>query len=143
RVRIALSDNRNKVVAVADAAATARDHGVEQVEQSLKVRRPHLWNGKADPYLYTLSVELSSKDGRLLDRVSFPFGIRIFKVDPDKGFFLNDKPYPLRGVATHQDFQDKGWGTTKKEKDISYALIREIGASSVRFSHYPYAQYEY
>jgi beta-galactosidase len=142
-VRIALSDNRNRIVAVADATATARDHGVEHVEQSLKVRRPHLWNGKADPYLYTLSVELSSKDGRLLDRVSFPFGIRTFRIDPDKGFFLNGKPYPLHGVATHQDFQDKGWGTTSTEKDLNYTLIREIGANTVRFSHYPYAQHDY
>jgi beta-galactosidase len=143
RVRTALSDNRNRVVAVTDATATATAHGAAQVEQLLKVRQPHLWNGKADPYLYTLSVELSSKDGRLLDRVSFPFGIRTFRVDPDKGFFLNGKPYPLHGVATHQDFQDKGWGTTTKEKDINYALIGEIGANTIRFSHYPYAQYDY
>ena len=143
RIRTALSDSRNRVVAVSDAMATATANGVAQLEQSLTVSYPHLWNGKADPYLYTLSVELSSKDGRLLDRVSFPYGIRIFKVDPDRGFFLNGKSYPLRGVATHQDFQDKGWATTKKEKDISYALIREIGANAVRFSHYPYAQYDY
>ncbi len=75
--------------------------------------------------------------------MSFPFGIRTFKVDPGRGFFLNGKSYPLHGVATHQDFQDKGWATTKKEKDINYALIREIGANAVRFSHYPYAQYDY
>jgi beta-galactosidase len=143
RVRTALSDNRNRIVAVADATATATAHGAAQVEQSLKVSRPHLWNGKAGPYLYTLSVELSSTDGQLLDRVSFPFGIRTFRIDTDKGLFLNGKPYPLHGVATHQDFQDKGWGTTPKEKDINYALIREIGANAVRFSHYPYAQYDY
>jgi beta-galactosidase len=143
RMRAALRDSRNRVVAATVATATATANSVAQVEQSLKVSHPHFWNGKTDPYLYMLSIELSSGDGRLLDRVSFPYGIRTFKVDPDKGFFLNGKPYPLRGVATHQDFQDKGWGTTKKEKDISYALIREIGANAVRFSHYPYAQYDY
>jgi beta-galactosidase len=143
RIRTALSDSTNRVVAFTDATAMATADGVAQVEQSLTVSHPRLWSGKADPYLYTLSVELTSNDGRLLDRVSFPYGMRTFRVDPDKGFFLNGKPYPLRGVATHQDFQDKGWGTTKKEKDISYALIREIGANSVRFSHYPYAQYDY
>jgi beta-galactosidase len=141
RVRAALSDSRHRVVAVTDATAMA--NGEAQVEQSLRVSYPHLWNGKVDPYLYTLSVELRSTQGRLLDRVSFPFGIRTFKVDPDKGFFLNGRSYPLHGVATHQDFEDKGWATTKKEKDINYALIREIGANAVRFSHYPYAQYDY
>jgi beta-galactosidase len=103
RIRAALSDSRNRVVAVSDATATATANGVAQVEQSLKVSHPHLWNGKADPYLYTLSVELSSTQGRVLDRVSFPFGIRTFKVDPGKGFFLNGRSYPLHGVATHQD----------------------------------------
>ena len=122
---------------------TAAASIVAEADQSLRLRNPHLWNGKADPYLYTLSVEVSTTDDRQLDRVSFPYGIRTFKVDAEKGFFLNGKSYPLRGVATHQDFQDKGWGTTNKEKDASYALIREIGANAVRFSHYPYAQYDY
>jgi beta-galactosidase len=143
RITTALSDSRNRVVAVSDATVTATANGAAQVEQSLTVSHPHLWNGKADPYLYTLSVELRSKNARLLDRVSFPYGIRTFKVDPGKGFFLNGRSYPLHGVATHQDFEDKGWATTKMEKDINYALIREIGANAVRFSHYPYAQYDY
>lgn len=143
RIRLALSDRNNRVVAVTDAAATATANGATQIDQSLKVSHPHLWNGKTDPYLYTLSVELRPTHGGVLDRVSFPFGIRTFKIDPVKGFFLNGRSYPLHGVATHQDFQDKGWATTKKEKDINYALIREIGANAVRFSHYPYAQYDY
>jgi beta-galactosidase len=142
-IRAVLTDRRNKVVAAELAQTNPAADGVVRVEQSLRISNPHLWNGKAGPYLYMLSVELTSKDGKLLDRVSFPYGIRTFQVDPERGFFLNGKSYPLRGVATHQDFQDKGWGTTTNEKDINYALIREIGANAVRFSHYPYAQYDY
>lgn len=38
-----------------------------------------------------------------LDMVSQTVGFRSYAVDPDKGFFLNDKHLKLRGVAKHQD----------------------------------------
>jgi len=142
-VKALLTDNKNKIVATSLAQVNGAEAGLVKLEQALRVTAPHLWNGNADPYLYILSVELVSKDGRLLDRVSFPYGIRTIKVDPEQGFLLNGKSYPLHGVAMHQDFQDNGWGLTKKEKDLNYSLIREIGANAIRFSHYPHAQYDY
>lgn len=71
-----------------------------EVEQT--ITNVHLWNGRKDPHLYTMHAELK-KNGTVVDERSTRFGCRTFKVDPEKGFFLNGEHYPLRGVSRHQD----------------------------------------
>ena len=106
------------------------------------VKDPHLWNGRADPYLYHAVVELRSDDGAS-DSVEQPLGLRFYHVDPDKGFFLNGKPYHLHGVNRHQDRLDKGWAISQADQDEDIALIKEIGATVVRCSHYEQSDYFY
>jgi beta-galactosidase len=103
---------------------------------------PHLWNGQRDPYLYQLTVEI--RDGqRLTDRVTQPLGLRFFRVDPDRGVFLNGRHYPLHGVNRHQDRLDKGWAIGPAEHDEDFKLIQELGCTAVRLAHYQHAQYFY
>lgn len=97
---------------------------------------PHLWDGINDPYLYTAEVTLQDSG----DHTAVSFGIRSYFVDPQKGFFLNHKPYPLRGVSRHQDRQGMGWAISQKEHAEDLALIQELGANSVRLAHYQHAQ---
>ena len=95
----------------------------------------HLWDGVEDPYLYTATARLESGD-----EVCTRFGCRTFAVDPDKGFFLNGRSYPLRGVSRHQDWAGLGNALTHKEHAEDMAIIREIGANTVRLAHYQHAQ---
>ena len=104
--------------------------------------KPHLWDGRNDPFLYEVSAELI-KRASIVDKISTRFGIRTFKVDPDKGFFLNGKPYPLRGVSRHQDRLDKGWAISKRDHREDMELIKEIGANTIRLAHYQHDQYFY
>ena len=67
------------------------------------IENVHLWDGVDDPYLYTATAKLDSGD-----EISARFGCREFKCDPEKGFFLNGRSYPLRGVSRHQDLKGKG-----------------------------------
>ena len=108
----------------------------------LTIEKPHLWNGVFDPYLYCCVAELWV-DGECVDYVNQKFGIRSFYVDSKKGFFLNGKPYPLRGVCRHQDRKGIGNALTKAHHDEDFALIREVGANSVRLAHYQHDQYVY
>lgn len=109
-----------------------------ELSQRLRVSQPHLWNGRADPYLYQVAVEL--RDGRrAIDRVVQPLGIRSFSMDADKGFFLNGKHLPLHGVSRHQDRQAKGWALSEADHDEDMALIAEMGANTVRGAHYQHA----
>jgi beta-galactosidase len=103
---------------------------------------PHIWNGVEDPYLYEMSVELI-KNGSVVDTVSQKYGIRSFYVDPQKGFFLNGKSYPLHGVARHQDRLDKGWAILKEDHKQDMELIKEIGANTIRLAHYQHDRYFY
>ncbi len=97
----------------------------------------HLWDGLKDPYLYTAEAEFGG------DTVSARFGCRKFEIDAQKGFLLNGRCYPLRGVAAHQDH--KGTGSTAVREKIAedIDLILEIGANTVRLAHYQHPQAMY
>lgn len=107
---------------------------------SVHLENPHLWNGRKDPYLYSVTAELLDADGLTLDEVTQRFGVRTFSVDPEKGFFLNGEPYPLHGVSRHQDRLDMGWAITEKEHREDMELIAEVGANTVRLAHYQHSQ---
>ena len=106
------------------------------------IDNPHLWNGVADPYLYNAVAELIV-DGKVVDRVESRFGIRSFKVDSQKGFILNGKPYPLRGVSRHQDRPGIGNALLPEHHREDIELICEMGANTIRLAHYQHAQYFY
>ena len=78
-----------------------------------------------------------------MDAVSANFGARTFHVDPKKGFFLNGRSYPLRGVCRHQDRKAIGNALLKEHHDEDMAMIREIGANTIRLAHYQHDQYFY
>ena len=106
------------------------------------VDNPHLWNGTVDPYLYVAKAELVV-DGETVDEVSAHFGIRSFKVDAQKGFILNGKPYALRGVSRHQDRPNIGNALLPEHHKEDIELICEMGANTIRLAHYQHAQYFY
>ena len=102
----------------------------------------HLWNGINDPYLYTAVAQLEIY-GEIVDEVRSRFGVRSFHVDPEQGFFLNGRRYPLRGVSRHQDWKGLGNAITREHHRKDMELIREIGANTVRLAHYQHDQYFY
>ncbi len=100
---------------------------------------PHLWNGRADPYLYQVVAELRD-GGRPIDRVVEPLGVRTFRFDPNQGFFLNGRHVQLHGVSRHQDREGEGWALSPQDHAEDMAQIAEIGANTVRMAHYEHAQ---
>ncbi|MCM1233175.1 MAG: glycoside hydrolase family 2 protein, partial [Ruminococcus flavefaciens] len=104
-------------------------------QAAFTIENVHLWDGVDDPYLYTATAVLDSGD-----EISARFGCRRFAVDPEKGFLLNGREYPLRGVSRHQDRAGLGNALTIKEHQEDMELIREIGANTIRLAHYQHAQ---
>ena len=131
QVRIAIQDAGGNEVASADMASVKLD-----------LPNVHLWNGVKDPYLYT-AVATLTVDGKEVDRIGARFGVRDFFVDPAQGFFLNGRSYPLHGVSRHQDWKGIGNAITKEHHDADMALIREVGANTIRLAHYQHDQYFY
>jgi beta-galactosidase len=101
-----------------------------------------LWDGLSDPYLYQTFVEVW-KGSKVVDVVAQPLGFRYYRVDADKGFFLNGRHYDLHGVNIHQDWLDCGWAVTDAQRDTNFMLLKEIGATAVRLSHYQHNDYTY
>lgn len=109
---------------------------------TLEIPNVRLWRGRKDPYLYTAYAELR-ESGAVLDRVSARFGCRTFCIDPEKGFMLNGKAYPLRGVSRHQDRLGIGNALSLEHHREDMDLICELGATTVRLAHYQHDQYFY
>ena len=108
----------------------------------ITILNAHLWNGRKDPYLYSVQVNLLDGE-EILDTVSTRFGCRSFYIDPDKGFILNGAEYPLRGVARHQDRWDIGNALLPEHHKEDMDLICEMGATTIRLAHYQHDQYFY
>ena len=132
-VRVTLYDKEENVVAQSESAEAAADFVIENV---------HLWNGKHDPYLYCCEAELF-ENGEVIDNVCTRFGCRTFKIDPDNGFILNGKEYPLRGVSRHQDRWGYGNALLPEHHEEDIDLICEMGATTIRLAHYQHDQYFY
>lgn len=101
-----------------------------------------LWDGRESPACYTLRARLM-RGNEVLDEVEAVFGFRSYTVDPERGFFLNGRSYPLRGVSRHQDRLDKGWAISRGDHEEDLSLIEEVGANSIRLAHYQHDSYFY
>ena len=99
------------------------------------IEHVHLWDGIDDPYLYTATATLPSGDS-----VSTRFGCRKFEIDPQKGFLLNGRSYPLRGGSRHQDCKGVGNALTMEHHRRDMEIIREMGCNTLRLAHYQHAQ---
>ena len=107
-----------------------------------EIKDVHLWHGRIDPYLYCCEAEIVEGD-EVLDNVCSRFGCRTFKIDPEKGFFLNGKSYPLRGVSRHQDRLGFGNALLPEHHKEDMELIHEVGCTTIRLAHYQHDQYFY
>ena len=125
--------DRVTVTVNGESKTVPSENGHAQAE--FRIENAHLWDGVDDPYLYTATAKLDSGD-----EISARFGCREFKIDPEKGFFLNGRSYPLRGVSRHQDLKEKGNALSKEDHAADMAIIRELGANTLRLAHYQHAQ---
>jgi len=101
-----------------------------------------LWNGKTAPNLYKVKMKLV-RAGETLDEVELETGFRDITITADKGLFFNGEHIKINGVAKHQDFKGCFNAVSRENIDRDFELIDEIGANSVRLSHYQHPQYTY
>lgn len=135
-----LVDAEGRVVAERSRPVSLPGGEGATVEHELTIEKARLWQGVEDPYLYHLVVELQGRGGQVLDRLDQAFGVRQMRFDPATGFFLNGKPLRLKGVGLHQDLEGKGWAQSAADIEADVALIREMGANSIRLTHYQHGR---
>ena len=107
------------------------------ISKKIKIDSPRLWDID-DPYRYMVYTRIFDKrKGTLLDEVVNPLGLRWFKFDSEKGFFLNGKGRKLIGTARHQDYFQKGNALRDELHVQDVLLLKEMGGNFLRVSHYP------
>ena len=121
---------------------------------STTIANPHLWNGKTDPHLYTITMEIS-KDNVLYHRFVRPYGLRFYEyvinditkvgtsANPYTGFLLNGSPYLLRGCCMHDDIEGKANALNETDYNNTFATIQELGLNFLRLAHYPHPKEVY
>ena len=100
-----------------------------------KVLNPHLWSTDT-PYLYNMETSVR-QNGRQVDAVVTPIGIRHIRFDADKGFFLNGQPLKLKGVNMHQDHPGVGAGIPDALQAYRLKELKKFGCNAYRSSHNP------
>jgi len=96
-----------------------------------------LWSPE-NPALYRVVTEIIDPQTKtVLDKLTQPLGFRWFSVSGKDGFFLNGKPYTLKGAARHQDHKNFGVAVPNEVHYSDMKLLKDMGANFVRISHYP------
>jgi len=113
-----------------------------QVTMNMEIKKPRLWNGTQDPFLYK-GIVILRQNGMEIDRREEEIGFRYFHADPEKGFFLNGRPYRLLGANYHQDRAERASALHPKDYMEDFDLMQEMGSNAVRFCHYPHAKFAY
>lgn len=107
-----------------------------------QIKNPILWNGKKNPYLYTVITRLYS-GGELVDEKITETGFRRVEIDSNNGLFLNNEHIRINGVSKHQDVGEKYSAVVNDDILNDFSLIDEIGANSIRLSHYQHSSFTY
>ena len=105
----------------------------KQIVQKTEVERAKLWSLDS-PNLYRMLTTIK-QGGKIIDTYETTFGIRTFKFDADKGFYLNGKPMKLKGVCLHQDHGGVGIAIPDRLHEFRINKLKEMGCNSIRLAH--------
>ncbi|WP_044268561.1 glycoside hydrolase family 2 TIM barrel-domain containing protein [Bacteroides timonensis] len=101
--------------------------------QNFILTSPELWSiGKPTLYRMETTVKTGNK---VTDVYNTTFGVRTFRFDKDKGFFLNDKPIKLKGMCLHQDAGSLGTAVPDRSYERRLEILKEYGCNAIRCAH--------
>ena len=110
--------------------------GERGVECRGVVANAHLWSAD-DPYLYTLVVTLVDAQGKKIERIAEPQGLRIVRL-VDRHLEINGKQTFLNGVAWNEIDPVLGRAITETERRKQMTLMKKAGVNCIRTAHYPF-----
>jgi len=127
-----------QLISEAAAEGACGPDGQAEVICKLHVQNPVRWDVD-NPKLYTLQVDLL-KNGEVIDSDSARIGFRTFSMDPDKGFFLNERPLKIKGTCNHQDHAGVGVAVPDSIQYYRVRRLKEMGSNAYRCAHNPPAR---
>ncbi len=136
-VKHTIYDPANQVVETIRQTINLKGQQTNEFNSKLIVKQPKLWSPE-NPFLYKIETELiDAQTNKILDKIENNTGFRWFNFDPEKGFFLNGRPYKLHGICRHQDQEPMGVAMSDEMHRRDMLMIKDMGANFIRISHYP------
>lgn len=130
-----IRDKSGNIIIEKDSPFSLKEGESDEISQELELKNPKLWSPD-DPYLYNVTSVLKV-DGKEVDNLTNPLGLRWFSFDAEKGFFLNGNYLKLKGTNRHQDYKGKGSALSNEDHRKDLELIKQMGANFIRIAHYP------
>lgn len=134
-VTTVLYNAAGRVVARNSSKLEVAKNATAKANEQLTLSRPTLWSVE-QPYLYK-AVSSIEQAGRVLDQYETPFGVRYFRFDIAKGFFLNGKSLKILGVCNHHDLGAFGAAINRRALERQLEMLKEMGVNGIRTSHNP------
>jgi len=103
------------------------------------VQNPGVWS-ISKPQLYKAKTKLL-QDGKIIDEVITPFGVRSIHFDAQTGFTLNGKSIKLKGGCIHHDNGPLGAAAIDRAEERKIELLKQEGYNAIRLSHNPPSPY--
>ena len=139
KITTSILDASGKEVASSFSEMKCFQRCQENWMQQIELSNPNLWNGRENPYLYKAVFSLQ-EGSQVLEKVEQPLGLRFFKLDADKGFFLNGEYLDLKGTCYHEAKLNQGSALTKTDIEEDLQIMLDMGVNAIRTSHYPQSE---
>lgn len=133
QVRVTLLDGENVLTSNISQEVTVPYCDEFALKQQLQIANPIRWDVD-NPKLYRVRVEVI-KEGEVVDSDTVRIGFRTFYIDPDKGFFLNDRPLKIKGTCNHQDHAGVGAAVPDAVQYYRIKRLKEMGTNAYRSAH--------
>ena len=127
-------DAMGNCVAKADGCGSIPSRDKQILRYSCTVSSPLLWNCE-NPNLYTVRTVLK-RGNEEIDINTTRIGFRTVEFSVQNGLLLNGKRTIIKGVCAHQDFGITGLAVPDNVARYKMQLIKEMGATGYRTSHY-------
>jgi len=107
----------------------------EIIEHRFNVANPRLWSFET-PNLYSI-VSKVFVGNKQTDQYTTRFGIRSFRFDAERGFFLNGENSKLKGVNNHHDLGALGAAFNTRAAERQLEILKKMGCNAIRMAHNP------
>ncbi len=134
-VETRIVDRAGKAAGRAQSTIEAPPAGETEASQEIAVAKPALWSPES-PAVYR-AVTKVLKEGKVVDEVETPFGIRTLAWSAEKGLLLNGKSIKLVGGSVHHDNGPLGATAFDRAEERRVQLLRAAGFNAIRTSHNP------
>lgn len=108
---------------------------IANIQQSVSIESPKLWSPQS-PNRY-LAITTVKRDGKTVDVVETPFGIRTVEISKEKGFVLNGERVLLYGGCVHHDNGGLGAAAFDRAEERRVEILKSAGFNAIRTSHNP------